>query len=71
MPVSPSDESDAPSGTPDTPEPVSGVWVTFYTDRSAARVWSTEVEALRDAVDWSRHCEFRPFGADIFTGAPS
>lgn len=56
---------------PTDPEPssaVDGVWVTYYSDRSAVVVFATELEALRHAVELSMQVEFRQFGVDLFRG---
>ena len=47
---------------------VDGVWVTYYSDRSAVVVFATELEALRHAVELSMQVEFRQFGVDLFRG---
>lgn len=45
-----------------------GVWVAFYSDRSGIASFGTEIDALRFAVDHGMEVQFRPFGADLFTG---
>lgn len=48
-----------------------GVWVVYYSDRSGAWVFATEVEALRVAVDKSASCQHVRFGCEVFTGKDS
>lgn len=47
----------------------SGVWVAYYSDRSGAAVFPTEVEALRYAVEVSAAVQFVEWGEDVFTKA--
>lgn len=43
-----------------------GAWVAYYSDRSAAAVFRTELEALRVAVERSMQVKFVTWGEDIW-----
>ena len=43
-----------------------GCWVGYYSDRSGAVVFQTEVEALRHAVQHSAQVHFVEWGHDVF-----
>lgn len=52
-----------------TATPLQGYWVAYYSDRSSAVVFASEVEALRHAVaNHMDKVEHRPWGAEVFTG---
>jgi hypothetical protein len=44
------------------PQPLSGVWLAYYTDWSGLAVFATEIEALRYAVDHTMSVAFREWG---------
>jgi len=41
-----------------------GMWLTYYNDWSAFRVFKTEIKALRYAVENNMECKFLLFGED-------
>ena len=44
----------------------SGVWVAFYSDHSGARLFASEIDALRHAVGTSMDVRYVDFGEDVF-----
>lgn len=50
----------------DTTSDRGGVWLAYYSDRSGAAIFATEIEALRHAVEWSMAVRFVLFGQDVF-----
>jgi hypothetical protein len=43
-----------------------GAWVAYYSDRSGAYVFASEIEALRKAVESSMQVRFVKWGEDLF-----
>lgn len=46
--------------------PLTGVWIVYYSDRSGAWVFDSELEALRLAVEKSATVKFVNWGGEIF-----
>ena len=45
-----------------------GCWVAYYSDRSGAAVFPSEIEALRYAAKSWAEVAFRKWGSDVYTG---
>ncbi len=42
-----------------------GVWAAYYSDMSGVRIFATEIEALRHAVENTMSVKFWEFGTDL------
>lgn len=45
---------------------MAGVWLVYYADKSAAVVFSNELEALRYAVENKMRVDYKKFGEQLF-----